>query len=291
MQIEQLQTGHTYTVASEEDLRDDSLYFKEPQEFTSEERQAMGEILSQRIFLMQQARVALIGQYYTPKHAHLYEFNPQAILCPEIQLAFDKNLDSVLSLLHKESPTGIYSFNLFTEQFCKELVEEIEHYEQSGLPASRPNSMNNYGLILDEIGFTPFLNQLRQNYIQPIAQVLYPHEGRDLVSHHGFIVTYKIGEDLDLGFHFDSSDVTLNVCLGKQFTGGSLYFKGLLKDPSTHSEEFEFHHQPGKAILHIGKHRHGANPIHSGERYNLIVWCKQPPQDHECPCCSQCGPH
>jgi len=126
MQIEQLQTGHTYTVASEEDLRDDSLYFKEPQEITSEERQAMGEILSQRIFLMQQARVALIGQYYTPKHAHLYEFNPQAILCPEIQLAFDKNLDSVLSLLHKESPTGIYSFNLFTEQFCKELVEEIE---------------------------------------------------------------------------------------------------------------------------------------------------------------------
>lgn len=77
---------------------------------------------------------------------------------------------------------------------------------------------------------------------------------------------YRIGFDLDLDFHYDESEITLNVCLGKEFTGGDLYFKGLLEDPSTHDEFFQFQHKPGVAILHIGKHRHGASKIRSGHR-------------------------
>lgn len=30
-----------------------------------------------------------------------------------------------------------------------------------------------------------------------------------------------------LGFHVDDSEVTLNVCLGKQFSGGELFFRGV----------------------------------------------------------------
>lgn len=40
---------------------------------------------------------------------------------------------------------GVYSFPLFTEDFCDRLLEEIFHFYESGLPARRPNSMNNYG--------------------------------------------------------------------------------------------------------------------------------------------------
>ena len=76
---------------------------------------------------------------------------------------------------------------------------------------------------------------------------------------------------MKLDFHYDSSEVTLNLCLGKVFqgtsnytkkiikvdtytnVGGSLYFAGLLKDPSTHGEYFEFNHIPGRALFHIGK--------------------------------------
>merc|ERR1711974_485326 len=148
-----------------------------------------------------------------------------------------------------------------------------------------PNSMNNYGVILDEIGFRNFFVELREMIISPISKILYPEEGRNLHDHHGFIVKYKIGEDTDLDFHFDSSEVTLNVCLGKQFTGGSLYFRGLLKDPSTHSENFEFEHVKGRGIIHLGKHRHGANQITSGTRYNLIAWFKGDlPNSHSCSC-------
>jgi len=183
--------------------------------------------------------------------------------------------EALLSYLHKETGTGIYSLDMFTEKFCQELIEEVENFERSGLPVIRPNSMNNYGVILDEIGFTPMLSELRTKYISPFAALLYPEVGGDtLDSHHGFIVQYKMEEDKELGFHYDASEVTLNVCLGKEFEGGSLYFCGLLLDSTTHDENFEYVHSPGKAILHQGKHCHGANPITMGERYNLIVWCK-----------------
>ena len=32
-------------------------------------------------------------------------------------------------------------------------------------------------------------------------------------------------EDLALAEHSDTANLTLNVCLGRQFTGGDLYFK------------------------------------------------------------------
>jgi len=144
------------------------------------------------------------------------------------------------------------------------------------------------GLYWTRLDLWVFFDCLTE-YISPFATLLYPDDGgATLDKHHAFIVQYKITEDLDLGFHFDASEVTLNVCLGKQFTGGSLYFQGLLKDPSTQNEEFEFHHTPGKALFHIGKHRHGANAISSGERYNLIVWFKstqyQATLHHSCAC-------
>ncbi len=86
-----------------------------------------------------------------------------------------------------------------------------------------------------------------------------------------------------MGFHYDESEITLNVCLGKKFSGGSLYFSGLLEDPKTHNENFEYFHTPGKSLLHIGKHRHGANNIESGERVNLIVWFRRCSEEH-CSC-------
>ena len=32
-------------------------------------------------------------------------------------------------------------------------------------------------------------------------------------SHRAFVVKYKMGEDVDLGLHFDNAEVTLNVAL------------------------------------------------------------------------------
>ncbi|KAK7390903.1 hypothetical protein VNO78_19093 [Psophocarpus tetragonolobus] len=56
--------------------------------------------------------------------------------------------------------------------------------------------------------------------------------------------------------HVDDAEVTLNICLGKEFSGGELFFRG-------------------HAILHPGHNRHGAKPTTSGNRMNLVLWCRR----------------
>lgn len=38
------------------------------------------------------------------------------------------------------------------------------------------------------------------------------------------------------GFHVDDSEVTLNVCLGKEFDGGELFFRGVRCDKHVNGE-------------------------------------------------------
>jgi hypothetical protein len=70
------------------------------------------------------------------------------------------------------------------------------------------------------------------------------------------------------------SEITVNVCLGRQFTGGNVYFNGQRDTASEKREQFEFAHKPGVAIIHIGQHWHGARRIQSGERYNVVLWSR-----------------
>ena len=81
-------------------------------------------------------------------------------------------------------------------------------------------------ILLDELGFDEgFFSPLRTNYLMPITRLLFPEYGGDsLDSHKAFTVHYKIGEDLDLSYHYDNAEVTLNVSLGKAFIGGELFF-------------------------------------------------------------------
>jgi len=77
----------------------------------------------------------------------------------------------------------------------------------------------------------------------------------------------------------------VNVNLGKVFEGGNLFFLGGLNSalkgyPASAlelmegKETLDYAHQVGKAVLHLGKHVHGARPLTKGERWNLIIWVK-----------------
>ena len=86
-------------------------------------------------------------------------------------------------------------------------------------------------MLLNELGFDEgLITPLRERYLGPIASLLYPDCGGGcLDSHKAFVVKYDLKEDLDLSYHYDNAEVTLNVSLGKDFTGGNLYF-GDMKD-------------------------------------------------------------
>ena len=181
-------------------------------------------------------------------------------------------------LLPTEAVPGVYKLPMFTPKFCQLLLEEYRHHDASGIPLRRPNGMNRFGAILDELGLEPSLRFLSRRYLRPLGQLLYPWliaEG-DADEHYGFLVRYKPGEDVSLAEHADASVLTLNANLCGGFTGGSLAFRGTRwVDAKPQQVPQSFLHfssfQPGEAILHLGGH-HSALPIESGERANLIVW-------------------
>jgi hypothetical protein len=224
----------------------------------------------------------VVQEEYAQLHPHLYELHDQH-LAPSLVQAIRAGTSEALARIYRQVHPGVFVFDMLQPDFCKELLEEVACFENwcryQKLPLLRPNTMNRYGTILDTLGFGSFLHQLMSEYVTPFASREYADIGGDaLDGHHGFIVEYQVGKDVKLDFHVDASEVTLNVCLGKAFTGGELYFRGVRcelhqETPWRPDEDFAIRQVPGRAILHRGRHRHGAHPVTSGERYNLILWC------------------
>lgn len=75
----------------------------------------------------------------------------------------------------EESPQ-VFSFDLFTSEFCEQLVEEVEAYEMTNLPRRRPNTMNMAGLIVNEIGMEPFMSRVLKSIVAPLARSCFPHD-------------------------------------------------------------------------------------------------------------------
>jgi len=224
---------------------------------------------------------------YKHKHPELLNIEKWEFEEDYLKAVKSKDVDQMKKILVQVSP-NIYSFNMIKPKFAAKIVEEVENFEkwsqQESVHVHRPNSMNNYGAILDHFGFSDVLQTLTTDFIAPFSKFLYPHiHGTDgkyqLDDHHGFVVEYQEGKDTKLDFHVDTSEVTLNLCLGKVFTGGLLYFAGIrcqshVNTKPKDNEEFLFEHKVGQGILHVGKHRHAARAITSGHRFNLILWCK-----------------
>jgi hypothetical protein len=213
-------------------------------------------------------------------------------IVPALRTCFDSgnkvgipNLDW-RSLVTEVGP-GIYAFDLFSPEFCDYLIDEVDSFESSKLPCRRPNTMNKLGLVVNDIGLEPIMTAIVERLIAPMCKVLYgPSE--EIVSaldhHHSFVVRYRrtdtpSGGDNDgsrgLDMHHDASEATLNVCLGRDnFTSGGLRFCGHYGDANHRATQLVHSHTMGRAILHLGRHRHGADNIASGERINLIVWAR-----------------
>ena len=105
-------------------------------------------------------------------------------------------------------------------------------------------------------------------YLQRIARLLFPCEGGALDRHHTFIVSYAEGkvsqrrppsqqqqpqsppqqqqsrqqQDLGLDMHTDNSDVTFNVCLGREFSAAGLAFCGQMGKPAHRQFSFRYPH-------------------------------------------------
>ncbi|CAF3607102.1 unnamed protein product [Adineta steineri] len=249
--------------------------------------------------------LATIMQYFKPQSPELYDFQQWPIDQNLLNMIKNSSLDN--DILKQMQTTGVYTFSFLPVSFCQLLINEIAYFEQwcvdNGLKLYRPNSMNKYGVILDHFGFQKCLNDIVTNIVEPLTGLIYTHVTLPLDSHHGFVVEYAMDKDRKLDFHVDDSAVTLNLCLGTEFTDGQLYFGGVRCSSHTgttaprHDEEFYLEHQVGMACLHLGNHRHKALPITNGRRLNLILWRRssnfysEKEKNGEDTCPTWCGYH
>lgn len=177
--------------------------------------------------------------------------------------------------LIEEAPE-VYSFNCMTPVFCKYLLNTVSDIEKSGKKIRRPNSMNNYGVVLNEVGLRAIMDEIQKLIVQPLSKIIFPGIGDTLNDHHSFTVRYKAGEDKSLDMHTDDSHVTFNLCLGENFTGSTLHFCGNLNSQDHRKHSHTYIHEVGRAVMHLGNRRHGADNIESGVRTNLVMWSYNP---------------
>jgi predicted 2-oxoglutarate/Fe(II)-dependent dioxygenase YbiX len=129
--------------------------------------------------------------------------------------------------------------------------------------------MNKYGQVLKDIDMGYLCDDLLNTVVNPLVRRFYPSIGK-LKDTHGFIVNYDPKKQGSLDLHYDDALVTLNICLGRKFTGGKLVFHD---DDGTTMATVE--HKIGQAVLHLGEHQHQALKITSGQRSNIILWCRR----------------
>ena len=142
------------------------------------------------------------------KYHQLYDLqsHEDAFISPELRSAVAAleaaatsgggvNESIVRELLRSTNVPGVWSFPLFTPTFCELLVEELQHVEASGIPLRRPNGMNRYGAILDQIGLEQSMEHLSRRFLRPLGQMIYPWlvAATDADEHYAFVVRYKLG--------------------------------------------------------------------------------------------------
>lgn len=177
----------------------------------------------------------------------------------------------------REEIAGVYSMPTFSTELCDKIIAETEHFIQYAtdhdIEIHRPNSMNRYGLVLNLIGMKSTLTDLQMRHFLPVSHILFPVEGSAFTAHHTFIISYESTKDRSLDMHTDDSDVTWNICLGKEgFTGSGLTFCGQMAQADHRKFSGLYTHQTGRAVVHLGQQRHGADTILSGERHNMVMW-------------------
>ncbi|KAL3654447.1 2-oxoglutarate and iron-dependent oxygenase domain-containing protein cp2 [Castilleja foliolosa] len=221
---------------------------------------------------------------YQRLHRDLYTMSAGNFFVPSFIRAIGENTEQGFRNIMSEPSPGIFTFEMLQPRFCEMLLTEVENFEkwvnETKFRIMRPNTINKFGVVLDDFGMETMLDKLMEDFIRPMSKLLFSEiGGSTLDAHHGFVLEYGMNRDVDLSFHVDDSEVTLNVCLGKQFSGGELFFRGVRCEKhvntETQSEEiFDYSHVPGRAVLHRGRHRHGARATTAGNRVNLLLWCR-----------------
>lgn len=223
---------------------------------------------------------------YTPLHPNIFSLHDD-FLSGDFRSLVRSAKNNVIHGDIQELKNRIFTFPVFTEDFCNTLIAELHHFKSSNIEHPRPVSMHQDAINLSVLGFDKFFTDFRTQYLQPICNIIFPEfNGAELDSHKAFVIMYNLQGETELDEHFDNAEITLNVSLTDSHEGGELVFRGMVDGPQL--PPFGVEHVKARGIFHRGEQFHQALPITEGERYNLIIWFRMSSvRNQQCPMCGE----
>ena len=172
-------------------------------------------------------------------------------------------------LIVDEPIMNIFTFPLFTPEFCKMIREEAEY--SNDWTVNRHEFYPTTDMVLETIGMHDIYMEVLREYVMPVSIYMWELEGKgwDSLSSENFLAKYTPNAQGHLSIHHDASNITCLVQLSNQdeYEGGGTLFKrqkALLKN------------EIGYVTIHPGNitHKHGAKAVTSGTRYIIVSFMK-----------------
>ncbi|XP_050718379.1 procollagen-lysine,2-oxoglutarate 5-dioxygenase 2-like [Eriocheir sinensis] len=178
----------------------------------------------------------------------------------------------------EEVGKDLYYVPLFTERFCRELIEEMEHYGRwqdkdvdDREEAHRYSSTN---INLSQIDLANEYHLLSNTLHKELLATLYGgYRGKGNAALL-FVLRYIASEHYNtFTYHLDGATYTMNVALNDDFTGGGLEYRLGNKHFAEEQEIHLPHNRTGWGVVQPNRpfHLHHGVPLKSGRRYALIA--------------------
>ena len=168
-------------------------------------------------------------------------------------------------LMLDEIAPNVIEFPLFTEKFCKELIELAE---AGKWVTDRHKFYPTTDQTMESLGMQEIYQKVLEEFVYPIWIDNWELAGDDwkTLKSENFIAKYDTLNQGSLDLHHDDSVITLNLRLNDDFKGGGTY---LPKYQSTVQPS-----KIGNVMAHPGTitHFHGGRPVEEGTRYILVTF-------------------
>lgn len=167
-------------------------------------------------------------------------------------------------LMVDEIAPNVIEFPLFTEKFCREIIELAE--TRGKWTTDRHDHYPTTDQTMESLGMQLIYQAVLERIVYPLWIWYWEldGEGWNTSRSENFIAKYDTINQGSLDIHHDDSAITLNVRLNDDFKGGGTYIP-----------RYKTTVQPrkmGHAMAHPGRitHKHGGRPVEEGTRYILV---------------------
>ncbi|KAK3863872.1 hypothetical protein Pcinc_030391, partial [Petrolisthes cinctipes] len=177
----------------------------------------------------------------------------------------------------EELGPDLYYVPFFTERFCRELIEELEHYgkwqDKDKDDREESHQYTSTNINLSQIGFAKEYELVVLSLKKELLATLYGGYRGLPKSALLFVLKYSPNTHYNtFKYHLDGATYTFNIALNDNFTGGGLQF---LLGNKHFNEERELtlaHNKTGWAVVQPDRplHLHRGVALTSGTRYALI---------------------